>query len=326
MRNFLCIAMVVLLFTSCKDDEKSKKRILSASSGTLNNISVVVANELWEGEVGETIREVLAAPIYGLPQDEPTFTMAQIPPQVFSGFVTKNRTVLKIEVGTEKAEVKVANDVFAAPQKLVLVTGKNNKEIIEQLTGNAAKIVAAFKNEELKEKQRRINLSLHKDSAIKEKLGFSINFPTAYRIAKEENNVFWIRKDITTGTTNLMLYSIPQSAIKKNDSLIGQIIKIRDSINKVYIPGPTEEAYMVTEDAYTPFLSETSIDNKLTLETKGIWDMKNAFMSGPFVNYMIEDKANKRYVVLEAFAFAPSVAKRDYMFELEAIIKSIKIE
>jgi len=326
MRNFLCIAMVVLLFTSCNDDKKSKKRILSASSGTLNNISVVVANELWDGEVGTTIREVLAAPIYGLPQDEPIFTMAQIPPQVFSGFVTKNRTVLKIEVGSEKAEVKIANNVFAEPQKLVLVTGKNNKEIIEQLTDNADKIVAAFKNEELKEKQRRINLSLHKDDVIKQKLGFSINFPTAYRIAKEENDVFWIRKDITTGTTNLMLYSIPESAIKKNDSLISQIIKIRDSINKVFIPGPTDEAYMVTEDAYTPFLSETIIDNKPTLETKGIWDMENAFMSGPFVNYMIEDKVNKRYVVLEGFAFAPSVAKRDYMFELEAIIKSIKID
>jgi len=48
-------------------------------------------------------------------------------------------------------------------------------------------------------------------------------------------------------------------------------------------------------------------------------------MSGPFVNYMFEDKANQRYVVIEGFAFAPSVAKRDYMFELEAIVRSIKI-
>jgi len=326
MRNFLCIAMVILLFTSCDDSKSSNKRIVSASSGTLNNISVVVDNELWDGEVGEAIRGVLAAPIYGLPQDEPIFTMAQIPPQVFSGFVTKNRTVLKIEKGTAEAAVKIASDVYAKPQKLVLITGKTNAEIIKQIKDNAVKIVAAFKNEELKEKQRRINLSLNKTNSIQQKLGFSINFPTAYRIAKEENNVFWIRKDINTGTTNLMLYALPSNAIKKNDSLISQIIKIRDSVNKIYIPGTTEEAYMVTEDAYAPFLSETIVDNKPTIETKGIWDMENAFMSGPFVNYMIEDKVNDRYVVIEGFAFAPSVSKRDYMFELEAIIKSIKME
>ncbi|MDO6595857.1 DUF4837 family protein [Oceanihabitans sp. 2_MG-2023] len=326
MRNFLCIAVLILFFTSCNDSKKSNKRIVSASSGTLNNISVVVNNDLWDGSVGEAIRDVLAAPIYGLPQDEPIFTMAQIPPQVFSDFVTRNRTVLKIEKGSEEASVKIASDVYAKPQKVVLITGKTNAEIVKQIKDNADKIVSAFKNEELKEKQRRINLSLHKDNAIKEKLGITINFPTAYRIAKEEDNFYWIRKDITTGTTNLVLYELPYKALKKNDSLINQIIKIRDSIGEKHIHGSPDGAYMITENAYTPYLSETIIDNKTTLETKGIWDMKNAFMSGPFVNYMIEDKVNQRYLVVEGFAFAPSVSKRDYIFELEAIVKSIKIE
>ncbi|MGB1307413.1 MAG: DUF4837 family protein, partial [Oceanihabitans sp.] len=326
MHKILSLTVVMLLFLSCNNDKPSNKKILSQSSGNLHNVSVVIDNELWDGVIGETIRDVLAAPIYGLPQDEPMFTMAQIPTQVFSDFVTKNRTILKIEKGGEKAAVKVLNNVYAKPQKVVLVTGKTNAEIVNQINTNANAIVAAFKEEELKEKQRRINLSLHKNNTIKEKLGVSINFPTAYRIAKEENKVYWIRKDITTGTTNLLLYELPYEAIVKNDSLINQIVSIRDSINKAFIPGPTDEAYMVTEDNYAPFLSETIIDNKPTIETKGIWDMENAFMSGPFVNYMIDDKANNRYLVIEGFAFAPSVSKRDYMFELEAIIRSIKIE
>ena len=54
--------------------------------------------------------------------------------------------------------------------------------------------------------------------------------------------------------------------------------------------------------------------------------MKNDWMSGPFLNYAIEDKINNRYVVLEGYAYAPSVNKRDYMFELEAILKSVKIK
>ena len=326
MRKLLLTALTVLCFIACDDNSKSKnQRIVSESSGNLNNISIVIDNELWDGSIGETIRDVLAAPIYGLPQDEPMFTMNQIPPKVFSGFATKNRTVLKIEKGSDEAAIKIGNDVFAKPQKVVVIKGKTNKEIAQLIVDNADKIIAAFKSEELKEKQRRINLSLHENNNIQEALGLSIDFPSAYRIAKEEDKFFWIRKDITTGTINLMLYEIPFNKIKRNDSLIGQIIKIRDSVNKAKIPGPNENAYMITESAYAPFLSEIIVDNKPTIETKGIWDVKNAFMSGPFVNYMIEDKSNNRYVVIEGFAFAPSVEKRSYVFELEAIIKSVKI-
>ena len=49
-------------------------------------------------------------------------------------------------------------------------------------------------------------------------------------------------------------------------------------------------------------------------------------MAGPFVNYAIEDKVNNRYLVAEGYVYAPSVDKREYVFELEAIIKSIKIK
>jgi hypothetical protein len=48
-------------------------------------------------------------------------------------------------------------------------------------------------------------------------------------------------------------------------------------------------------------------------------------MAGPFINYVIEDKLNNRLIVAEGFTFAPSIEKRDHVFELEAIIRSIKI-
>ena len=324
MRKLIFSALSCMLILACDNGKSSNQRILSQSSGNLNNISVVIDNELWDGSVGEAIRNTLAAPLVGLPQDEPMFSMNQIPPSVFSGFTTKNRTVLKIEKVGEQ-NVKVARNVFARPQKVVVVSGKTIAELVHQITNNSEKIISAFKNEELKEKQRRIKLSLHKNNKIEEKLGLSIRFPTAYRIAKEDEKFYWIRKDITTGTTNIMIYELPFNAIKKNDSLVNQIIKIRDSIGKVHIPGPTDGSFMITEQAYAPFLFETIIDNKPAIETKGIWDVKNAFMSGPFVNYVIEDKVNNRLIVVEGFAFAPSVQKRDYMFELEAIIKSLKI-
>ena len=319
---FICFACVL----SCKDQNKSNTRILPESSGKINNLTVVVDNEKWEGQVGEAIRDVLASPLDGLPQDEPLFTISQLPPAVFSGFAAQNRTVLKIETNAQ-ADLKIGTNVFARPQKVVVVSGKTDQEIIDQISQNAKRIIAAFKQTEIKEQQRRIGLSLHKTNALKDQLGISLKFPSAYRIGVEKEGFFWIRKDITTGTSNIMVYELPYGTIKRNDSLAGTIIALRDSIGKAHIPGPIDGSYMITEEAYAPFVFETTIDGKPALETKGLWDVKTegkkVFMSGPFINYIIDDKANNRQLVLEGFAFAPSVEKREYMFELEAILRSV---
>ena len=146
MRNLLYLVFTLTLFTSCGDKKSSNEKFLPDASGAINNVSVVAENELWDGRVGDAIRNVLAKPIYGLPQDEPTFTISQIPPAVFSGFVTKNRTVLKIETNKE-AGMNIAEDVYAKPQKVITVFGKTKEEIIEVLKANEDKIIDTFRNE-----------------------------------------------------------------------------------------------------------------------------------------------------------------------------------
>ena len=49
-------------------------------------------------------------------------------------------------------------------------------------------------------------------------------------------------------------------------------------------------------------------------------------MAGPFLTYIINDKPNNRKLVVEGFTFAPATEKRDYMFELEAILKTLRFE
>ena len=324
MKKILLLLAVATSIVSC-GDSSTNKRIVPGSSGNLNTLSVVVDNLLWDDNVGETTRDIFAAPVEGLSLEEPLFTIRQLPPQVFTGFTTQSRIILKIEKG-KAAATNIANDAYARPQTIVIVSGQTNAEIIEQLETNAVKIIDAFKKEEIKENQRRIGKSLSDDSKIQEALGLSIKFPTVYRIAKETDDFFWIRKDVTTGTMDLMLYEIPLSAIRNGDSTVIDVVRVRDSIGEKHIEGPVEGSYLATENAFSPFISETILDNKPAYETKGLWDVKNAFMSGPFINYAIEDKVNNRYVVVEGYVFAPSVDKRDYIFELEAIIRSIAIK
>lgn len=99
---------------------------------------------------------------------------------------------------------------------------------------------------------------------------------------------------------------------------------MRDSIGESYIPGREEGMYMITEKAYAPYVFDSELAGRKAIETKGMWEVKDFFMAGPFINYIVEDKPNDRLLVLEGFTFAPSTNKRDYMFELEAILKTLR--
>lgn len=324
MKKLAVLIVLVCTILSCNEGTKQNQRMVPKSSGNLYNVSVVADNELWNGNVGDAIRDVLTTVVPGLPQPEPMFDINQIPPQVFSGFAAKNRIVLKIEK-SDKSEIKIATDAYAQPQKVIVISGPNDTKLIEVLKNNKDKILDTFKNQEIEARQALTNNSLHTNNNIEKKLGISIKFPSIYRIAKEDGDFFWVRKNLTTGTNNFMVYQVPLDAIDKEGDITQQIITIRDSVGKKYIPGPIDGSYMKTEEAYTPFLFTTIIDNKPTYEVRSTWDIEGTYNAGPFVNYMVEDKINNRYVVLEGFTFAPSVNKRDYILELESIIKSLKI-
>ena len=324
MREFIKALCVFLVLSAC-ENVNDKTVYKPRSSGNINDLSVVIDNELWESPVGETIRSTIGAPLYGLPQDEPQFKLRQIPLSIFSGFVKNTRLVLKVTKGAE-ASTKFYKDPYASPQRMILVSGMTNREIIDQFADNQEKITNAFKAYEIKEKQRRSRKSLFNSTAISEQLGIEIQFPSIYRLAKQEDDFFWIRRDIKTGTVNLLLYTVPYDEAFTKEALANRVIRTRDSIGRKHIPGPVEGSYMTTEKAYTPFFGKDKVANISCFKTKSIWQVKDAFMSGPFINYWIEDKANNRFLIAEGFVFAPSVEKRAYVFELEAIIQSISIK
>ena len=134
----------------------------------------------------------------------------------------------------------------------------------------------------------------------------------------------WLKKDITSGNLSLLVYQIPITSLKGNNDVVKRIAHIRDSIGRIYIHGAIPRTRMITEPAFSPYLSQIKIYNRETLETKGNWELLNDFMAGPFINYTILDKPNNRILVIEGFCYAPSKQKRELMFELEAIIKSVQ--
>ena len=312
-----CILIAVLFFVSCNDDTK----IVLASSGNLNEISIVVQDQLWEGSVGKALKSILSKPIYGLPQQEPLFKLRQIPPRVFSGFVTKSRTIIIIEKNKQK-HTRLLLNKYASPQTVIVVSGMTSREIIEELKKHSKKIINKIKEAEIKEKQRRIRKSLSNSQVLDSIFKIKLDYPSIYRVAAADRNFVWLRKDTKSGSVNLSVF---QTSLKTNRLNTEKIIIIRDSVSKQKIPGPTKETYMSTETQYKSVLVPTKIRKYKGLEVRGLWEVKKQFMGGPFINFSVKDSINNRILFFDGFVYSPGTEKASYIFEIEAIIKSLKI-
>jgi len=326
MKTLLYLAIACcFLFISCNENSSKKNtRYLPSSSGRINSLQVVISNDLWNGLVGEKIREHFAALTDGLPQQEPIFSIRQMNPEAYEGFARASRTFLYVNLGKEDT-VKLKKNAYARPQIGAFVTGTSEEKIMELLDSEQQRIISLFKASEIKERQRRTKISMLKIDSLKERFGLSLELPSAYRVASACNDFYWFRKDLKAGTTNVLVYEVPLTVIGNDSTVLGTIIRMRDSIGSGYLP-VEDEGLFVTEEAYAPYLFTSQIDGKFAFETKGTWEVKGEYMAGPFLNYAIKDEKNNRYLILEGFTYAPSVEKRDLQFELESILKSAKIE
>lgn len=326
MKYISGLMLILTLLVSCGEDEGKKSKYQPASLGAINNLSVVMETPLWRGAVGDTVRSIFAAQVRGLPWQEPIFNIEHMPERVFTGTTRHRRAVLFVSLDSLDA-TQIRTNLYAAPQKVGVVKAPTRQGLIENLTMHADTLVKAFKQQELEETQSRIQRALSKEDVLRRKFGINVKLPLIYELGKEEENFVWIDREIQKGTMNILAYEVPDTYFESDSSMVSQVVRMRDSIGERYVPGPDipgKKTYMITEKAFAPYLNETRIAGQQAWEARGIWEVANYPMAGPFVTYIIDRPDSDKKLVLEGFTFAPSTNKRDYMLELEAIIKTLE--
>ncbi|WP_350289512.1 DUF4837 family protein [uncultured Croceitalea sp.] len=324
MRKLGTLLLVAFLaLTACKESSKNK-RYLPPSTGAINSLMVVMENDLWQGEVGDKVRALFADRVLAVPQSEAIFSLTQIPPQVFSGAITNSRSVLYVQKDSLSIG-HVKSNVYALPQKVAVVKGRTNDELLTNIDAIAPKAIASFKNNEISEAQKRFKRSLNKETDLKDVLGIHLDIPSVYRVGKHEENFVWLDRQILKGNMNIIAYTMPNNSFSNDSTFVRDIVSMRDSIGKKYVPGPYEGTFMITERAFSPYVFPAEINGYKAAEIRGIWEVNGYPMAGPFLSYIINDDINNRKLILEGFIFAPSANKRDDLLELEAILKTLEI-
>lgn len=312
--------LTVLILVSC---DKEVKNFKPQSSGRINSISVIIDKPSWDGKIGDAIRNKYASEFIGLPQVEEAFTLNYIPYEAFTGFGRTARNIIYINK-KKQDKPRMIRDRYARPQLFLEVSGLDKESIIQGILSSFEFSSAQFQNGEITENKNRILNSLLKDTGL-DSLNISLKIPSAYSVFKNEPETVWLQKPLKNGTSNLIIKDLNSSVSDFEKINLNDVVSLRDSIGKEFIPGRVENSYMITEKEYLPYISYQTVNGFEAVETRGTWEVKGDYMGGPFINYIIKDTLNNSLLYVEGFVFSPSQRKRDKMIELEAVIKSMVI-
>ena len=325
MKRLFIALFALSLLTSCGNDAI----VLPKSIGNFGQVLVVVDNSKWQGNIGNEIRQTFGKLQVGLPQPEKTLSTSQIPPRGFNSMFKPTRNVFILELA-DTTGIKTIYNRFSSPQTVVYASATSEQELINLIKDRGNEIVETFRTADIRYLQ---NIFVNKrldDSQYKtfQNLNISLTIPEEFRTVDDTGEFLWLRQHLKSGiargagNNNILVYALP---LQDDQTIVDGIIPMRDAIGERYIPGAKEGMYMITEAAYTPYTVETKIKDNKVFETRGKWEVKNDFMAGPFLNYAIVDEKNDRLLVVEGFTYAPSVDKKNFVLELEAIAKSIVI-
>ncbi len=271
MKRLLIIFLVSITF-SCNNTQPTYKPL---SSGRIHSLSVVVDSNDWNSKIGDEIRKAYADEYLGLPQVEERFSLSHIDYETFSGFARTSRNIIYINKRNPEGHSVIKNK-YARPQVFLEISGLNEAEIINQIKASKGKGIKAFAKGEILENQRRILQSPLTQKDLKNDFGLELTMPSAYQIFKKDKNAIWFQKPTKYGTSNILISNLNHV----NSIELEQVIKIRDSISKTFVPGRIEETYMITEKAYLPVFKRTFIKNFESFETRGTWEVQGDFMGG----------------------------------------------
>jgi len=322
MKKIVIALGIVFAMVSCSNGKN--QLILRSSTGRINSILIVIKNSEWVGKVGKTLKEIISKPVVGLPQPEAQFSVTHIKPNLFGDLFSNNRNILI--VGTEtNAKYEVIKNKYASPQIIMTIIGKDQTDLINKIKLHQKDIINIFKTGDLALYQQNLTKKKLPDNTFKELKKLHLVIPKSYLKVEDKSNFLWLRKHLEKdGMINLMVY---KTHINKQDTLnLSYIIKQRNRIGKMHIPGQFKDTYMQTSIAINPILKKIKVNGITTFVTKGLWNVKNDFMGGPFVNYTFVDKKHNQLICLDGFVYFPNQNKRDLIFELEAIFRTFKLK
>ena len=323
--TYLLIALAsTMLIYSCK---YNGPQLMPNVSGKPGEVVVVMDKQEWQGDAGTVLRNILGAYQPYLPQEnEPMFDLVNITRNNFNWVTQIHRNIVVTQVVPDIAEPKVVfqENVWAAPQLVATISVQNPEQLQEVIQANSDRLTGAFlqaeRNRHIQNAKKYENVSLR--TTVTELFNGSPYFPTGYSLKRRTNDFIWISYETTYTNQGVFVYRFPYTG--EETFYLENLLDQRDDFLMRNVPAQLPNTYMTTNRAVEPGIRHISFNRKNYVEVRGLWEVHNDFMGGPFVSLFLLDPTEENVIALEAFVYAPRFDKRNYLRQVESIIYSFE--
>ena len=273
----------------------------------------------------------MKAQVPGLMQVEELFRVTRILSKDYGPTFTTFHTKLfvKVDKTLDKPLMGTRRNEYAKPQLELVVAAPTLDELREYLTLNSERIKEILVEAQIEKRveQLRKKYSKKVDDDLKEVLGMSVRAPENMKATKKGERFLWGGTNLLEKDMNLVVYTYDWHGEELVDT--GRYVEIRDSVMKHNIPGSSEGQWMQTvreRENNHPLVecAEREINGRKVMEARGLWEMRNGALGGPFVSISRVDTAAGRVIVGEGFVYSPSTDKRDLVRQMEAVLRTLR--
>ena len=316
--------LTVIILQSCSNDSPVMHTNITGYSSEL---VVVISKESWGSSTGKLIRETLAQPQLGLPQDEPIFDLVDVPHAAFKKIFKSTRNIIQTNISSnvENEGISFTDDVWAYPQATVQIQAKTAEKFEEIFKENGDDILTYFIAAEKERQTMNYNKFYEKAvyNVLNKDFGVTMKVPPGFAITEQKEDLIWFKYETPEISQGIVLYTFPY--VSDSTFTVNYLLNIRDEVLKANIPGPTEGSYMSTEKRFQQIFNVHEHNGNYTSEMRGLWRVENDFMGGPYISIAELDATNQRVVVAFGYVYAPSKDKRNLLRQVEAMIYSLKM-
>lgn len=332
MRKVLAILLMGLLLgsglISCKEGG-GRKAALQAVTGSVNEILVITPKVRWDGPIGDSIRAYFGQPQMGLPQGEPVFDLISLPMSNFDKTVKAHRNVLIVSLksSVDTASITYSDSPWARSQKVFRIVAPTEEAFYKVFDANKEKIMRVF----LAAERDRL-IDIYKSSpntkvfdTFRDEYDMLLYCPGGYNINKDTADFVWASYETRVDSRGFIFFEEPYESVSQLEYQV-----ILDEVNeklKQFIPGPLDSTWMAL-DMVTPMTAANYqyAGKHYAWLIKGLWQVENDYMGGPFVLNVVLDQKNNRVLYMMGYVYAPDGKKRNLLRQVESIIYSMNID
>lgn len=313
LRLLLLTAIVALC--SCSGGPQS---LLPKSGGRPYEVLLVASDR----RCAAVVDSVLTQDMPSLPQREPMFDVSLIDTTRFNQTTRLARCIVIVTVNPAvftSTRIRYEKNVWARPQLVVYVNTPSASQLSLYMAKAGHRLTSLLTRAEINTAISTLHAGSNRkaESSIRHMFGWDMLIPAEMKAGKTGRNFIWLSDNRPDRMRNICVYSYSGTTLDAHRALAA-----RDSVMRLNIPGELDGMYMQTTPGSVTAGLATE-DGRTVMISRGLWEMRNDAMGGPFVSYSVVDSANSRIIVAEAFVYAPGTNKRNLIRSAEAALYTL---